>query len=135
MDDNLNRNLDVIAVFKTHEGEAETTDFIAIAEGIKMPIYAFTYNIEMVQFHFEDTTQTNDVQLIDHSLVARKHAQYISNKIANELRLNKHSYSDTEQIFENLIRHEKLVSIKYTAGSDQETMPAGLEVSDAYLLQ
>jgi hypothetical protein len=98
-------------VFKTHEGEPEPTDFVAIAEGIKLPIYAFTYNLEMVQFNFEDATKSNDDQLIDHSLVARKHAQYMANMIADETRLSNHSYSDPEHIFESLVRHEKLVSI------------------------
>lgn len=135
LDEALNKNLRATAVFKTHEGEPEATDFVAIAEGIKLPIYAFTYNLEMVQFHFEDTTKSNDVQLIDHSLVARKHAQYMANMIADETRLSNHSYSDPEHVFESLIRHEKLSFIKYTSTRpDQETMPAGLEVSDVYLL-
>jgi len=48
-------------VFKTHEGESLDTDFIAIAEGIRLPLYAFTYGIDMVQFQFEDTTKSDDV--------------------------------------------------------------------------
>jgi hypothetical protein len=46
----------------------------------------------MVQFHFEDATKSNDIQLIDHSLVARKHAQYMANMIADETRLSSHTY-------------------------------------------
>jgi len=90
----------------------------------------------MVQFHFEDTTRSNDESLIDHSIVARKHAQYVANMIADETRLNNHEYQEPERIFESLIRHQDLVSIRYTSTRiDQETMPAGLEVSDVYLLQ
>jgi len=44
-----------------------------------MPIYAFTYNIEMTQFVFEDASLTLDDNVLDHSLVARKHAQYMAN--------------------------------------------------------
>lgn len=136
LDEALNRNLKAIAVFQTHEGEPEPTDFVAIAEGIKLPIYAFTYNLEMVQFHFEDATKSNDIQLIDHSLVARKHAQYMANMIADETRLSNHTYLNPEDIFESLVRHQKLVSIQYKSTRlDQETMPAGLEVTDVYLLQ
>jgi len=29
-------------------------EFVAIAEGIDLPIYIFTYNIEMTQFIFTD---------------------------------------------------------------------------------
>lgn len=65
----------------------------------------------MVQFHFEDATKSNDIQLIDHSLVARKHAQYMANMIADETRLSNHTYLNPEDIFESLARHQKLVSI------------------------
>ena len=47
-------------------------------EGKKLPIYVFTYNIEMTQFVYADPTVTN-VDPIDHSIPARAHAQYIAN--------------------------------------------------------
>ena len=50
---------------------------MAMAEGIKLPLYAFTYSIEMVQFYHEDPDAfvgTNDEIHIDHSIIARHHA-------------------------------------------------------------
>jgi hypothetical protein len=32
----------------------EKDEFVAIAEGIDIPLYIFTYNIEMTQFVFTD---------------------------------------------------------------------------------
>ena len=55
--------------------------------------------------------------MIDHSIIARKHAQYISGLIADEARLSKHDFNDPEMIFERLARHEKLVSIRYVSSS------------------
>jgi hypothetical protein len=39
-----------------------------------MPLYAFTYGIEMIQFYFEDPNETLDNFMLDHSIIARKHA-------------------------------------------------------------
>ena len=61
---------------------------IAIAEGIKVPFYCFAYGVELVQFYFEDSTLNLDEDVIDHSIIARKHAQYISSLIADEARLS-----------------------------------------------
>jgi hypothetical protein len=35
-------------------------EFIAIAEGINLPLYIFTYNIEMTQFIFTDLMKNPD---------------------------------------------------------------------------
>jgi len=37
-----------MATFSSHNIEDESEKFIAMAEGIKLPLYAFTYAIEMV---------------------------------------------------------------------------------------
>lgn len=78
--------MQVVATFREHPSDSkeeknaqdqkkvEDLDFIAIAEGVDMPIYAFTYNIEMTQFVFEDSSLTMDDNVLDHSLIARKHA-------------------------------------------------------------
>jgi len=87
-----------------------------MAEGIGLPLYAFTYAIEMVQFYHEDPdalTGTNDEITLDHSIVARHHAQEIASLIADEARLCDHTFADQEDIFNSLIRHEKVVSISY----------------------
>ena len=58
-DDVLKRNLQPIAVFQTG-GAQSNEDFVAILEGKKVPLYAFTYGVELVQFYFEDKTLNND---------------------------------------------------------------------------
>ena len=70
-----------------------------------MPVYAFTYQVEMIQFYFEDPSETLDTFLLDHSLIARKHAQAISAIMADESRLSTHNFADDEEVFESLIRH------------------------------
>ena len=47
-DDALKRNLQAVAVFQTHGGEVASDDFIAIIEGKKVPLYGFTYGVELV---------------------------------------------------------------------------------------
>lgn len=68
-DDALNKNFKALAVFSDEEDQ-----IIAIAEGIKVPLYTFSYGIELVQFYFENTTENLDENILDHSLIARKHA-------------------------------------------------------------
>ena len=67
-----------IAVYSSHGIEDEGDKYIAIAEGHDMPIYAFTYGVDLVQFYFEDPSATLDNFQLDHSIIARKHAQTIS---------------------------------------------------------
>lgn len=56
--------------------------------------------------------------------------------IADEARLSTHKFEHEEQIFEKLIRHNKVNQILYRhEGHDEETMPAGMEAHDVYLLQ
>jgi len=88
----LQRHLRPLAVYTSHGIDEEENKFIAIAEGTEMPIYAFTYGIELVQFFFEDATATKDQFVLDHSILARKHAQTIANLIAAEARMNEHSF-------------------------------------------
>jgi len=67
-DARLNDMLDVIATFngsamaehrmtlspKNEYMYKENEEFVAIAEGKELPIYVFTYNIEMTQFIYTD---------------------------------------------------------------------------------
>ena len=78
-----------------------------------MPIYAFTYNIEMTQVVFEDASFTYDVNVLDHSLVARKHAQYMANQIAEETRFCNHSFESLEEVFNNSIKHTEWSTVEY----------------------
>ena len=71
-----------IAVFSSHDIENENDQFIAIAEGKDMPIYAFTYGIDLIQFYFEDPSASLDNFWLDHSIIARKHAQSVALLIA-----------------------------------------------------
>lgn len=100
-----------------------------------MPLYAFAYGIELTQFYFEDATLNNDENLLDHSLIARKHAQTVAGLIADEARLSTHAFEHEEQVFEKLIRHNKVSQIIYKAtGTDEDTLPFGMHAHDVYLL-
>ena len=101
---------------------------IAIGEGIQVPLYAFAYGIEMIQFYFENSTENLDNNVLDHTIVARTHAQYIANLFADELRMNSHSFADEEQIFERLVRHNKVSVVDYSSDSiyREALMPAGM---------
>ena len=56
----VKNKLKPIAVFSSHEIEDDNDKYIAIAEGTDMPLYAFTYGIELIQFYFEDPSATLD---------------------------------------------------------------------------
>lgn len=88
----------------------------------------------MIQFYFEDPSATLDEFILDHTLLARKHAQTIASLIADESRLSTHRYEDQEEIFESLIRHQQEYRIEYT-GNDALSMPKGMTMHDVYLLQ
>ena len=50
-------------------------EFVAIAEHKDMPLYIFTYNIEMTQFIYTDLMkQPDQEELIDKSIPSRHHA-------------------------------------------------------------
>ena len=54
---------------------SEEDEFVAIAEGTHLPIYFFTYNIEMTQFVYTDLIKNlNQSEHIDKSIPARHHA-------------------------------------------------------------
>ena len=71
-----------IAVFSSHDIEDVNDQYIAIAEGKDMPLYAFTYGIDLIQFYFEDPSASLDNFWLDHSIIARKHAQTVALLIA-----------------------------------------------------
>ena len=123
-------------MFTGHGIESDEEKFIAIAEGEEMPIYAFTYGVEMIQFFFEDPSATLDNFMLDHSIIARKHAQTIANLIAAEARLNDHSFGHEEQLFESLIRNEELAPISYKSTMEKKSgfLPAGMDQHDVYIL-
>lgn len=111
----LTRHLKPLALFTSHDATKAKEDdkFIAIAEGVEMPLYAFTYGVELVQFYYEDATAAGDEFQLDHSILARKHAQTIANLIAAEARMNDHEFDQEETVYNSLIRHEELASITY----------------------
>jgi len=76
-DEILDKLLQPLATFKSNSPSHE--EFIAIAEGRRLPLYVFSYGIEMTQFYFEDPIMTNDAFMLDHSIIARTHAQFIAN--------------------------------------------------------
>ena len=108
-------------------------EFVAIAEGIDLPLYIFTYNIEMTQFvHTNLLKNSEQKECIDKSILARHHAQFISHQIADEARLNDHKYDMGEPDYERLVRHHKLISVQYEHDTDKlsspyNAMPEGLD--------
>ena len=124
-----------VAVFSSLDKE-DDDKFIAIAEGMDLPLYAFTYAIEMTQFYYEDPSATMDNFQLDHSIVARTHAQAVANLIAEEARLSEHTFRLPEEVFERLIRHNKQASVSYTSKVvSNESMPVGMTEHDIYILQ
>ena len=117
-DAKINKFLKPVATYDMDIADADE-QFIAIAEGVDIPLYVFTYQVEMVQFYFEDPSETLDEFLLDHSLIARKHAQAVAGMIADESRLSTHKFEDPEEIFESLIRHQKLVTVSYKTTSNK----------------
>ena len=125
----LTRHLKPLALFTSHDGrEKDEEKFIAIAEGAEMPLYAFTYGVELVQFYYEDATATGDQFVLDHSILARKHAQTIANLIAAEARMSDHEFDQEETVFNSLMRHEELASITYLSHTpNKKFVPKGME--------
>lgn len=113
-----------LALYQSHDIKNDKEKFIAIAEGIDLPLYAFTYGIEMIQFYYEDPTASLDNFFLDHSIIARKHAQTVANLIAAEARMNDHSFDSYSDVSNYLIRHEELAQISYKTHKD--TLPAGM---------
>lgn len=106
----MRRLIKPVAVYDTDD------QFIAIAEGIDIPLYIFTYQVELVQFYFEDPSAALDEFELDHSLIARKHAQTVASLMADESRLSTHKYEDPEEVFEALIRHQREIKLQYRNG-------------------
>jgi hypothetical protein len=78
---------------RNNETYKNGNELVAIAEGLDLPFYLFTYNVEMTQFISTDLSREPDQQeLIDKSIPARHHAQFIANQIADEGRLNNHNH-------------------------------------------
>lgn len=74
------------------------------------------------------------MDVLDHSIIARTHAQYIARTIADETRLNTHTFPD--DVFEHLVRHKKIASVTYFTDSldRQSALPAGMTRHDVYLI-
>lgn len=137
-DKQLSKLIKPMATFTSHDIDNIDEHFIAMAEGVKLPLYAFTYSIEMTQFYHEDPDAyvgANDEITLDHSIISRHHAQEIASLIADEARLCEHDFEEPEDIFKSLIRHEKLVSISYETEMGKNPMPKGMNEYDIYLLQ
>lgn len=64
---------------KANKEYRDRDEFVAIAEGKEIPLYIFTYNIEMTQFVYTDLLSSTDQQeILDKSIPARHHCQFIS---------------------------------------------------------
>jgi len=129
LDEKLRKWFTPIATFK-NSGKADTAisfeaskeelpynkneEFVAIAEATDIPLYIFTYNVEMTQFVYTDIMASeNQEEIIDKSIPARHHSQFISAQIADEARLNNHKFEISEDDFAKLIMHHKIISVEY----------------------
>jgi hypothetical protein len=74
--------------------------------------------------------------MLDHSIIARTHAQFIAMAIADEARLSTHSFADPEEVFTRLVRHSKLVQATYTSDriDSESLLPAGMRQAEIYVL-
>ena len=121
---------------KANQEYKEKDEFVAIAEGKDIPLYIFTYNIEMTQFVFTDLLESSDQQeIIDKSIPARHHAQFISQQIADEGRLSNHNFTVSEKQYTKLIRHHKIATVEYQSEGQKHKTPKGLEKHDVYLIE
>ena len=162
-DENLKR---IITPLATIEGSAYVTyplsfvdfskeeykpkeEIVAIAEGVKLPIYMFTYNVEMTQFVSTDLGKEPDqTEIIDKSIAARHHAQFIAHQNADEGRLNNHNVADSDtadatrcmqKLWPKLIRHHKLIALDLPDETENNQieypLPKGLHSYDAYIIE
>lgn len=71
----LAENKHLMVDSKASKDYSDQDEFIAIAEGIDLPIYIFTYNLEMTQFVYTDLMVNPEQQeIIDKSIPARHHS-------------------------------------------------------------
>jgi hypothetical protein len=73
--------------------------------------------------------------LIDHTIAARKHAQFIANAFADEARLSDHSFRRPAALYSSLIRHSQLAQVQYVVDNTTSTMPPGLDFQEIYLFK
>jgi hypothetical protein len=73
--------------------------------------------------------------MLDHSIEAREHAQFIANQIADEGRMNEQGFADLRQVHKHLIRHHEYASIEYQSFKEESLMPPGFEQHDVYLIK
>ena len=82
----LSHKFDVIATVKSPK--KDYAQFVAIMENKNFPLFVITYNIEMTQF--EQIKHSKSIEdPIDRSGIARRHAQFLANTIADEGRIVK----------------------------------------------
>lgn len=95
----------------------------------------------MTQFMYTDLMRAvNQEEIIDKSIMARHHAQFISHQIADEGRLNNHSLKGMNEFdCSRLIRQHKLAFIEYPQDVDELEqgipLPKGLEKHEVYLIK
>mmetsp|Transcript_23106 Transcript_23106/g.35803 ORF Transcript_23106/g.35803 Transcript_23106/m.35803 type:complete len:122 (+) Transcript_23106:1283-1648(+) len=85
-------------------------------------------------------------EIIDKSIPARHHAQFIALQMADEGRLNDHRFDSTQEEYEKLIRGHKLATVEYVIDATQGkgnsnpslpsySTPKGLLKHDVYLIR
>jgi hypothetical protein len=104
-----------------------------------MPLYFILYDVSYSQFVYSERVFTaNGQQLIDHSIAARTHAQYIASQLHDEAAHCKHRFESYHFLQQMLIsRTGELADLEYatTQGENTSNMPEGLDTQEVYLFR
>jgi len=135
------------SIDKKNKTYDEQLEFIAIAEGVEIPLYIFTYNLEMTQFVYTDLmVKEGQQEIIDKSIPARHHAQFVSQQIADEGRMSNHRFNSSQEEYNKLVRGYRLATLEYVVDSPvgkgtpdfkepKHSTPKGLLRHDVYMIE
>ena len=117
----------------------DDTEYIAIMESFDMPLYFILYDVSYAQYVYSERYYVSGGnQLIDHSIAARSHAQYIASQLHDEAAHCKHRFLDYDTLQRMLISQVgELADIDYTTtrGENTSNMPQGLESQEVFLFK
>ena len=117
----------------------DDTEYIAIMESFDMPLYFILYDVSYAQFVYSERYfVSSGAQLVDHSIAARTHAQYIASQLHDEAGHCKHRFYNYNTLERMLISQVgELADIDYatTRGDNSSNMPEGLESQEVYLFK
>ncbi len=106
---NLNKRYQVVATINSGSAAKKSssknltmvddTEYIAIMESFDMPLYFILYDVSYAQFVYSERFFVyGGNQLIDHSIAARTHAQYIASQLHDEAAHCKHRFREYDTL-------------------------------------